>query len=105
MLSIPQRPTAAFCVNDHLANGVMRLALAKGLRIPDDLALVAFDNSQFALMTPVPLTSVEQSGVEMGAKAAELLLRKITNPLEKEQMILLPTRLVVRASTVKEKGR
>jgi DNA-binding LacI/PurR family transcriptional regulator len=104
MLSIPDRPTAIFCINDHLATGVMRLALAKGLRIPDDIAMVGFDNSQFAPLTPVPLTSVEQCGFEIGTKAAELLVRKISNPLEKDQKILLPTHLVVRASTVKEKN-
>ncbi len=101
MLSIPDRPTAAFCVNDNVAVGVMRLALSKGLRIPEDLALVGFDNSQFTQLTPVPLTSIEQNADEMGAKAAELLLRKIANPLEKDQKILLPTRLVVRRSTDK----
>jgi GntR family transcriptional regulator, arabinose operon transcriptional repressor len=101
MLSIPEHPTAAFCINDNLATGVMRLALSKGLRIPEDFALVSFDNSQFAQFTPVPLSSIEQNAVEMGVKAAELLLRKITNPLEKEQKILLPTHLVVRASTVR----
>lgn len=105
MLSVANRPTAVFCVNDNLATGVMRLALEKGLRIPDDLALVGFDNSHFAPIMPVPLTSVEQSGVEMGTKAAELLLRKIANPLEKDQKVLLPTRLVVRASTAGSQGK
>jgi DNA-binding LacI/PurR family transcriptional regulator len=101
MLSISEPPSAAFCVNDNLATGVMRLALDRGLRIPEDFAVVGFDNSQFAPLCPVPLTSIEQNGIEMGAKAAELLLCKIANPHEKDQKILLPVRLVLRASSVK----
>jgi GntR family transcriptional regulator, arabinose operon transcriptional repressor len=100
MLSVSDRPDAVFCVNDYTAINVMRLILSKGLRIPEDIALVSFDNSEFAQLTPVPLSSVEQNAVEMGARAAELLLRRIANPLEKDQKVLLPTRLIVRESTV-----
>jgi DNA-binding LacI/PurR family transcriptional regulator len=100
MLSLPERPSAVFCVNDYEAINVMRLVLAKGLRIPEDLAMVSFDNSPFAELTPVPLSSVEQDAVAIGIKAAELLLRKIANPFEKDQKVLLPTRLIARASTL-----
>ena len=100
MLSVADRPTAVFCVNDHLATGVMRLAMAKGLNVPDDLAIIGFDNFQFAQLTPVPLSSIDQNAEEIGVKAAELLLRRIADPNEQDQRILIPTRLVVRQSTL-----
>ena len=101
-LSVPERPTAVFCINDYIAIGVMRLALSKGLCVPKDLSVLGFDNSVFAQLAPVPLSSIEQQEVEIGARACEMLLDKIANPDAAPQKILLPTRLILRASTAKE---
>lgn len=100
MLSVSNRPTAVFCINDYLAMGVMRLALTKGLRIPEDLAVVGFDNNPFAQLAPVPLTTIAQPSVEVGAQAGRVLLNLIAgkdtgNP----ERLLLPTQLIVRASS------
>lgn len=99
MLTAEERPSAIFCVNDNIASGVMRLALRLGLRVPEDMSILGFDNSQFSQLTPVPLSSVAQDGVAIGERAAELLLRHIRNPLEKPQKVLLNTHLVERQST------
>jgi GntR family transcriptional regulator, arabinose operon transcriptional repressor len=99
LLSVADRPTALFCINDFIALGVMRHILARGLRIPDDIALAGFDDIPIALHMPVPLTTVAQPKYEIGRQAAQLLLDQLASAVAPSRTIILPTRLIVRAST------
>ena len=86
-------PTAVFCANDLLAIGVMRGIRLRGLRAPDDVAVVGYDDVELAAMTDPPLTTVHQPSYELGATAYELLRGG-----EPEQRLFSP-RLVRREST------
>lgn len=102
MLGVRERPTAVFCVNDYLAIGVMRHVLAKGIRVPDDLAIVGFDNNPFAELAPVPLTTSAQPATEIGMKAVEVLLQYVDGKPVSDEPIRLPTQLIVRASSARQ---
>jgi DNA-binding LacI/PurR family transcriptional regulator len=95
-----QRPTAIFAVNDWMALKVYRAAEVLGLRIPDDLSLVGFDDLDIAQYQIPPLTTVAQNANLMGAEAARRLLASIEGEEVLEILTLIPTRFVLRASTV-----
>jgi LacI family transcriptional regulator len=69
-----------------------------GLRVPDDLSVVGFDNTAESLYTTPPLTSVDQSVAAMGARAAELLIQRVEGKELPNDLHELPTRLIVRDS-------
>ncbi|MFE7929750.1 LacI family DNA-binding transcriptional regulator [Streptomyces sp. NPDC057456] len=71
-----RRPTAVFCANDLLALGVLQAMYSAGVKVPEDLAIVGYDDIEFAAAAAVPLTSVRQPAVTMGALAAEMLLEE-----------------------------
>jgi LacI family transcriptional regulator len=91
-------PTALFCVNDLTALGAMRTLRAHGLQIPDDMAVVGYDDVNFASMLTTPLTSVRQPTHELGRVAADLLLLG-TGPDGRPQRVEFQPELVVRASS------
>ena len=92
------RVRAVFAVNDQLALAVYKSARELGLRIPDDLAVVGFDNLDFTMHLDVPLTTVEQPAQEMGYQAVEALVRRMNGAATTYQQIILPTRLIIRHS-------
>lgn len=95
-----ERPDAIFAANDLLATGVIQaLTLDRSLRIPEDIALVGYDDIDFAGAAAVPLTSVRQPASEIGATAIELLMREAGGEHAPEQIVFQPT-LVKRASTL-----
>jgi LacI family transcriptional regulator len=94
-----ERATAAFCANDLLALGLLQQCVSLGIRVPDDLAIVGYDDIIFAAAAAVPLTSVRQPRHQLGRTAAELLLDEATNSAHEHQQILFTPELVVRAST------
>jgi DNA-binding LacI/PurR family transcriptional regulator len=73
----PHRPTAFLCGNDHVALMLMKQTGALGLKIPQDLSIVGFDNLRFVEHLSVPLTTVDQPKQEMGRRAAEMLFERI----------------------------
>jgi LacI family transcriptional regulator len=95
-----RRPTAAFCANDLLALGLLQQMVHLGLEVPDDLAIVGYDDIDFAAAAAVPLTSVSQPRHLLGRTAAELLLSEARGRgrHEHEHVVFAPE-LVVRAST------
>ncbi|MEZ3177992.1 LacI family transcriptional regulator [Streptomyces pimonensis] len=104
LLGLADRPTAVFCANDLLALGVLQAMYAAGVGVPDDLAIVGYDDIEFAAAAAVPLTSVRQPAVTMGALAAELLLEETGSggaaaPHEHRRVVLRPE-LVVRRSSL-----
>jgi LacI family transcriptional regulator len=71
------RPTALFACNDLLALGVLQSLTRHGIRVPDDIALIGYDDIDFAATAAVPLSSIRQPGEQLGRTAAELLLEEI----------------------------
>ena len=99
-LPASRRPTAAFCANDMLALGLLQQAVRLGLRVPDDLAIIGYDDIEFAAAAAVPLTSVSQPRQLLGRTAAELLLAEARSPKEHvHQQRVFDPELVVREST------
>jgi LacI family transcriptional regulator len=99
LLTGPDRPSAVFAANDLSAIATVGVAAELGLRVPEDLSVVGFDNiPESALATP-PLTTVEQPIREMGRRAIELLIRLIRGEQADDTHLTLPTELVVRQST------
>lgn len=94
-----RRPTAAFCANDLLALGLLQQCVSLGLRVPDDLAIVGYDDIEFAAAAAVPLTSVRQPRQLLGQTAAELLLDESANADHEHQRVTFTPELVVRTST------
>jgi LacI family transcriptional regulator len=100
ILALPDRPTALFAVNNFIAIGALRALRDADLRIPEDMALVGFDDLPLALVVEPFLTVAAQPAYEMGARATDLLLTRIRGdgaeaPIE----VILPTELIVRRSS------
>ncbi|WP_181764434.1 LacI family DNA-binding transcriptional regulator [Streptomyces albidus (ex Kaewkla and Franco 2022)] len=100
-LGVHPRPTAIFCSNDLLALGVLQTLFAAGVRVPDEVSIVGYDDIEFAEAAAVPLTSVRQPAVTMGRTAAELLIHETgENPEHVHQRIAFQPELVVRNSSL-----
>lgn len=97
-MSRATRPTAAFCANDLLALGLLQQCVSLGVGVPADLAIVGYDDIDFAAAAAIPLTSVRQPRRDLGRTAAELLLDEASNP-DHEQVLFTPE-LVARSSTL-----
>ena len=94
------RPDGVFCANDLLAVGVLQGAGILGdLRVPDDVALVGYDDIDFAQATVVPLTSVRQPAREIGIAAVDALFASLSDPDSAPARVRFRPELVVRAST------
>jgi LacI family transcriptional regulator len=105
LLDLPEPPTAIFASNDVMAMGAMDVIRHRGLRIPDDISIVGFDNIPQAAMVYPPLTTVQQPLEQMGRVATQVLLAMLKNPEEKFTRVELPTELIVRSSTSQYKER
>ncbi|MDX3234255.1 LacI family DNA-binding transcriptional regulator [Streptomyces sp. ME03-5709C] len=99
LLARRPRLDAVFAASDVTASGAMLELRAAGRRIPDDVAVIGFDDSIVARHTEPPLTSVRQSIEQMGHTMASLLLEEIAERGKGRREVILPTRLVVRQST------
>jgi LacI family transcriptional regulator, galactose operon repressor len=100
LLERADRPTAVFCANDLLALGVLQALTLRGLSVPDDLAVIGYDDIDFAAAAAVPLSSIRQPRMELGRTAARLLLEE-TDPTathRHQHMVFMPE-LVARRST------
>lgn len=94
----PGAPDAIFAAGDTIALGVLQAAREAGLRVPQDLAVVGFDDIDVAAQAYPPLSTMRQPVQDKGATAARLLIDLIQNKVEEPQHILLNTELVVRES-------
>jgi LacI family transcriptional regulator len=97
LLSTRSRPTAVFAYSDLLAGGVLKAARELGMRVPGDVEVIGFDDSQLA--ESIGLTSVRQPLKESGEIAAELLLARISNPSTSIRTVTLELIMVEREST------
>jgi LacI family transcriptional regulator len=98
LIQTPDRPSAIFAINDITAFLVSKAASLEGLRIPEDMALVGFDNDAFARRASVPLTTVAQPFEEIGARAAHLLVDRLRGSPPGFERVLLNTQLIIRQS-------
>src|SRR5690606_33373048 len=99
LLDLDEPPTAVFAGNDDIAVGVVETVRARGLRVPEHLSVVGFDDTSLARMASPPLTTVRQPLREMGAAALRTALRLANGEKLDSHHIELATELVVRAST------
>ncbi len=99
LLAIPVPPTAIFSVNNLTTIGVLRALREAGVRIPDQVSLVGFDDIPTAELLDPPLTVVRQPTYRMGAQAVELLIRRIQKPGSPVREVQLTSTLVIRGST------
>lgn len=98
LLELDPRPTAIFAANDVTALETMAVARSLGLRVPEDLSVIGFDNVPESALGDPPLTTVEQPIRQMGTDAVRLLLELLDDPSLPPARVILPTRLVVRQS-------
>ena len=94
-----QKPDSIFCLYDYAAISVMRAIHSMGLRIPDDISVIGYDNIPISNYLPTPLSTIDTRSKLVGEKAAELLVNKIMNPDTPVQQITIEPELVVRDST------
>jgi LacI family transcriptional regulator len=99
LLDLEPQPTAIFAFNDNMAIGAMQAARERGLRVPDDLSIVGFDDLEEAALVTPALTTVRQPLAEMGRMAVSLLLRLLDKQRVETLRIELATKIVVRDST------
>jgi LacI family transcriptional regulator len=99
LLELPEPPTAIFAFNDSIAIGALHAARDRGLRVPEDLSIMGFDDIEPAILVAPALTTVRQPLSEMGRTAVHVLVRLLERRTSETPHIELPTRLVVREST------
>jgi DNA-binding LacI/PurR family transcriptional regulator len=99
LLARPHPPTAVFCESDEMAFGAMSAIRRHGLRVPEDISIVGFDDHDLAKY--LNLTTVSQSVQVMGETAAWIILDQLKNESNEPKSVVMPTQLVVRASTAR----
>lgn len=98
-LPIRERPTALFAANDLVAIGLLQALVATGsLRVPEDIAIVGYDDIDFATSAIVPLTSIRQPSALMGATALKLLSEEALDPTQKPRKVVFQPELIIRDS-------
>lgn len=98
LLDGPNRPEAIFCWTDFIALELISVATELGLRIPDDLAIVGYDNTMFCDFAQNALTSVDQSGEVLGLQSARMLIERVRGRTEPAHFLVTP-RVVARNSS------
>ena len=105
LLRLAKRPTAIFAGNDMIALGALRAIREAGLRCPEDVSLMGFDDLDLAEVTAPALSTVSQSGYELGSTAAGLLIERLKNKRLKVRHIVLKTELKLRDSVAEPVAR
>ena len=98
VLSMDHRPSAVICDNDEMAFGLINGLVQGGLRVPDDISIIGFDNIEMSAYSLPPLTTIRQHRAELGRVAAETLLALIDGKGGEDEKIL-PVELAIRGST------
>jgi LacI family transcriptional regulator len=104
LLALPDRPTAIFAANDQMALGVYEAVRRRGMRVPEDVSVVGFDDLPETRWSSPPLTTVHQPLAEMGLLAARTVLRLVNGERIESPRVELATDLVVRDSTAPPRG-
>lgn len=98
LLDLPEPPTALFTANNLITLGALETIHTRGLRIPEQVAIVGFDDMYWANSLNPALTAIRQHGVEMGQRAIELLYQRILQPERLPAHIVIKTELMIRKS-------
>jgi DNA-binding LacI/PurR family transcriptional regulator len=99
LVEMDPRPTGVFCANDLLAIGLINELIRLGVRVPDDIAVVGYDDIELAASSAVPLTTVRQPRLAVGEEAAELALAEVAEgESHKHRQVILTPELVIRES-------
>jgi len=105
LLDLADRPSAIFAGSDEAALGVLEAARARGLRVPEDLSVVGFDDTQIARLASPPLTTVKQPLRDMGAVALRTALQLAAGEKVASHHVELATTLIVRGSAAPNRIR
>ena len=100
LLGAKEKPDAIFCAADVFAISVIKAAKRYGLRVPEDVGVVGFDNVEMASITSPGITTVNQPAYQIGFTTGETIYEKISNPNSKPRSILLDTELIARDSII-----
>lgn len=103
LLRLSKRPTAVVASNDWTAIGALHAIQSEGLRVPEDISLVGFDDIPLVSYTTPALTTVRMSAVDVGSTAFQALFRMIGGEKVEGDVYQIPTKLVIRDSTAKAK--
>ena len=98
LLAMPQRPTALVTGNNLMTIGTLRALREAGVRLPEDMALVGFDDFDWADFSSPPLTLMAQPAMELGRATVDLLIRRLNDPVGEPRTVRLSPRLRIRAS-------
>lgn len=98
-LELPDRPTGVICTSDRAAIGAIRAVQDHGLRVPDDVSVIGFDNTIYAQLFRPQLTTIDQNVISMGTSAAEHLVAMIEDPNYSPPVVVTPVELIVRETT------
>ncbi|GER17722.1 LacI family DNA-binding transcriptional regulator [Variovorax boronicumulans] len=104
ILRTEQKPSAVFVCNDLMAIGALRAAHESGVRVPDELSIVGFDDIELSAYTSPPLTTVAQPKERIGALAVDMLLERMGGKRRDARKVVLQPELRVRASTARHAG-
>lgn len=99
LLKMDSRPTAIFAQNDLMAMGVVQAIRESGLKCPRDISLIGFDGLDILELIDPPISSVQQPGYQLGSMGVQLLVERINNPDTPFSHHVLPTELLLRASS------
>jgi LacI family transcriptional regulator len=99
LLDSPLRPTGVFAPSDVMAVGALDAISSRGLRCPEDISIVGYNDLPLSRFVAPPLTTVEMPAEEIGAEAARMALQSITDRGTRGRLVILPARLIVRRST------
>jgi LacI family transcriptional regulator len=98
LLALPNTPTAVFCSNDDMAIGAMNAIFAKGMRVPDDISVIGFDDIGFSQYITPRLSTVKRPVEKISVLGAKKLLALISTPDTKAEKIFENTEFMVRDS-------
>lgn len=103
LLNLEERPDGVFTANDNSAVSVIQAAKKRGIRIPEDLAVIGFNNDPVSLIIDPPLSTISHPAVDMGKMAAQQILKQRSDDVDGSMSIVLETELIVRASSMRNK--
>ena len=95
----PRRPDGVFAVHDLTAWGLLQGLVSKGIRVPEDIALIGYDDIEFGAASLIPLSTVRVPHAGFGMTAMDLLIAAMTDTPTAERHVILAPELVVRNST------
>jgi LacI family transcriptional regulator len=105
LLDLPERPTCVICINDTVTPGALHQINLRGLKIPEDISVVAIGSSDILDLFQPPLTTVKIAVIKIGQTAAQMLIQLIENGSCPERHVVIPSELIIRDSTCAVQGQ